>query len=108
MADEIGIAGGIDQVDFRILVAEMHQGGSQRVVIVALHGIGIAQRIATLQRTHRGNRATAMQQGFRQQGLAAVTVADQGHRSNLFYRVARHGHLHFQDSRSIGRAPGAS
>ncbi|MNN36737.1 hypothetical protein D3C81_1506420 [compost metagenome] len=84
MADEVGVAGGIDQVDFRICMAEVHQRGGQRVMVVALHRIGVAQRVAALQRTHHRNRATAVEQGFRQQGLAAVAMPDQGDRTNLF------------------------
>ncbi|MCY1292398.1 hypothetical protein D9M70_416230 [compost metagenome] len=94
LADEVGVAGGVDQVDLGAGMTAMCQRRAQGVSVVALQRVEVADRVATLQGAQAGDRAAAVQQGLDQAGLAAVALADQGHRADVCHRIVGHDHLH--------------
>ncbi|MCY1281514.1 hypothetical protein D9M70_303240 [compost metagenome] len=93
LADEVRVAGGIDQVQLGAGMAAVGQRRGEGMTVFALQGIEVAHRVAALQAAGYGNSAAALQQRLGQAGLAAVAMADQGDRSNGFHRVVRHEYL---------------
>ncbi len=77
-AQQVEVAGRVDQVDVPALTIEVTDGAIERVPQFLFMGIGVADGGAARQFAHAGGGARAVQQRFRQQGLARAGLAEQG------------------------------
>ncbi|CAG9274992.1 hypothetical protein PUN4_940040 [Paraburkholderia unamae] len=86
-AGEVGVAGGVEQVDAGVEVVEVGDGGIEGVVVFAFEGIEIAEGGAAVHAAWRVNRAALVQERFGKRGLAAAGMADQSDRADGLWAV---------------------
>ena len=77
LTEEVGVAGGVEQVDAGVAVLQVHHAGAQRMLHAALDRVEVADRAATLDAAHRADHAGLLQQRLGQAGLAGGGRADQ-------------------------------
>ena len=87
---EVGIAGGIDDVQQRAAPTGADQGRFDRVAELLFLGIEIANGVALFDRAAAGNRTTGGQQRFDQGGFSAGAVAHQGQAADGVGAVQAH------------------
>ena len=79
---EVGVAGGVEQVDDAALVGELHHRGGDRdaALLLQRHPVrgGVAGGLAALDRAGHLDRAAEQQQLLGQRGLAGVGVGNDG------------------------------
>ena len=97
ISDEIGVAGGVDEVDLVPHPLEGCQCQAQRHVASVLLRIEIGDRVALLDGSQALDRAGAVQQGFSQRCLACAGMPNQGDVADLF----RGKHVHYPASRVV-------
>ena len=78
VADEVGVAGAVEQVDLVAVVLERREGQRQRDAALDLLGIEVGRRGAVLHPALTVDGAGAVEQRLRQGGLAGSAVPDQG------------------------------
>ena len=89
-ADEVGESRGVDQVDVLAVGVEAGDADVQRVLVLLLHGIEIADGRASLHAAGLGYDSGGGEQGLYQGGLAGVGVADQGDVTDVLGVIVRH------------------
>ena len=89
VAEEVGAAGGVEQVDARAGVLQVQHRGVQRMLHAAFQRVEVADGAAALDAAGGVDRAAACQQGFGQRGLARRRGAHQGQRAYSRGQVAR-------------------
>ena len=77
LAEEVRVAGRVDDVDVHALVVEAADGGVERVLQALLLRIEIRHRGAALQAAARAYGAGLQQQRLQQRGLARAGLTDQ-------------------------------
>ena len=82
LAEEVGGAGRVDEVDPRGAVREVEHAGVERMLHSPLDRIEVADRGAALQRPGGADRARGREQGLGQAGLAGSRRSDQRERAN--------------------------
>ena len=87
---EVGVAGGVDQVDEVALPPHRGDGQRQRLAAAVLLGLVVADRRAVLHPTEAGDRPGLEQHGLGQRGLAGAAVPDEGHVADPFGRELFH------------------
>ena len=90
LADEIGKARRVDQVDARPLRLEVEQRRAQRVLVLLLQRVEVADRRAALDAAARRHRAGLDQQRFGQRRFARRTVADERDGADVLRGELRH------------------
>ena len=90
LAGEVGVAGGIDDMDLRAGPVHADQRRLQRMAEVFFNRIEIADGVAFLDRTAGRDGAGRGQQALRQRGFPGGAVADQGNGTNLGTGVLAH------------------
>ena len=90
LADKVGKAGRVDDVDARVLGLEVKHRGPQRVLPAPFERLEVADRRAALDAADRLDRSGLVQQRFDQRGLARCAVADQRQRANVGGGEFRH------------------
>ncbi len=78
LSHEVGVAGGVEQVDAHVLMIEVGDGKLDGMLVGLFQGIVIAHGGATLHGTGCEYGAGGGKQGFDQAGLAGTAVADHG------------------------------
>jgi hypothetical protein len=86
VADEVGVARRVDQVDLVALPLERRDRQRQRQAALLLLGLVVADSGPVLDATEPVDGAGPMQQRLGERGLASTTVADQGHVPDLLRR----------------------
>jgi len=76
---EVGVAGGVEEVDFHPVDGDRRQGQGHRQLPRGLLRLEVADRGAAVDRSLPGDGAGGGHQGLGQRGLAGSVVADQGH-----------------------------
>ena len=93
---EVGVAGGVEQVDDLAFVRELHHRGGHgdAALLFQCHpvGGGVAGGLAALHRTGHLDRASEQQQLFGQRGLAGVRVGNDGEGAATRRFVGDFGH----------------
>ena len=84
LAQEIGGARGVDEVNPRVAVHEMEHAGVERMLHAPLERIEVARSRAALQAARRADRSRGGEQRFGQAGLAGGGRADQRKRPDRF------------------------
>ena len=90
VADEVGVAGRVDQVDLVARPLERGHGQRDRDAALLLLGLGVGGRRAVLDPPDPVDGAGSGQQRLGQGGLPAAAVAHEGHVADLVGRVALH------------------
>jgi len=90
LAEEIRIAGRVDQVDVAIAVREINERARQRMLEFFFERVEVADRRAFIDAAGRGYRARLVQQSFGQCGFACRAVSDQSNRAYCLRCVLRH------------------
>ena len=111
LAEEVGAAGRVDQVDARAAMREVHHRCVERVLHAALERVVVADGAAALDAATRADGARLVQQGLGQRGLAGGRGAHKRQRSHGFHfgreavRSAWHGWtpLHVRKARPAAR-----
>ena len=78
LAEEVGVAGGVDDVDLDVADRERGQGERDRHVALDLLGLEVAHRRAVVDPALSGDRTGGEEQGLGQRRLARAVVSDQG------------------------------
>ena len=91
LAEEVGVAGRVDQMHARAAVVEVGQRGVQRVQVRFLQRVEVAHGAAALDRACRGDCPRLVQQCLGQHGLSAARMPDERERANLLRRNVTHG-----------------
>ena len=89
-ADEVGIAGGIEQVDELVLVFEMQDGGVDREVVLVFFVVVVGDAGAVVHVAHAVDRVGHVEQGIGQRGLAARTMPDKGNGADVAFVILEH------------------
>lgn len=101
---EVGVAGGVEQVDDLVLVRELHHRGGHRdaALFFQRHPVrgGVAGSLASLHRAGHLDRAAEQQQLFGQRGLAGVWMGNNGEGAAARGFVGDFGH---EGARPVGR-----
>jgi hypothetical protein len=90
LADEVGISGGVDEVDVGAAVVEADQGGAQGVLVFLFEGVGVGDGVAFFHRAGGLDAAGLMEQCLHQGGLAGAGMSDQGDVADFFSGVFGH------------------
>ena len=77
LADEVGVAGGVDQVDLHPAVRQRRQRQPYRTLLLDLGLVAVADRGAVGDRPGPGQNARCHQQGLDERGLAAAGRPDE-------------------------------
>ena len=93
LADEVGIARRIDQMNPRTRAFQMHQRRAQRMLISLFERIEVADGAPTLDTACGLNRPGLCKQRLRERCLARCTVTHQRYGTNILRRELRHGDL---------------
>ena len=93
LADEIGKARGVEQVDMSAAVVQIDQGRVQRVLVRLFLRVEIADRVAFFHDAGRGQLAGAMQNGLHQGGFSSRAMPDQGDIADGFGGITHQGLL---------------
>ena len=88
--EEIGIAGGVDQVDVLAAGGEAGDGGVQRVLQLLFHGVEVADRGALGHIAGHIDDAGGREQRLHQGGLSGAGMTDQGDVADVLGIVVRH------------------
>ncbi len=78
LADEVGVAGRVEQIDLVVFVLERKQGSGQRQLAADLLVLEVGDRVAFFDLTHPVDGAGMEQERLAQRGLSAAAVRDQG------------------------------
>ena len=106
LAEEVGVAGGIDQVHADTVVQQVHHRGIERMLHSSLHRVEVADRRATLETAGRADHAGFAQQRLGKAGLSGSRLADEGQRADR-RDVERGGRRGQVTLLSAGRTPAA-
>ena len=100
LAEEVGVARGVDDVELHVAHHARGQGQRERHVALDLLGLEVAHRGAVVDPALAGDGAGGEEQGLGQRGLARPVVSDQGDVADAGRWVARHpAHLPSLDVR---------
>ena len=103
LAEEVGVAGGVDDVDLDVAEHARGHGERQRHVALDLFGLEVAHGGAVVDLALPGDGAGGEEQRLGQSGLARAVVSDQGDVADAGRWVTRHP-AHLPPSRSFRRA----
>ena len=87
VADEVGVARGVDEVDLVAFPLERGQRQRQAQVPLLLLGLEVTDRGAVLDATRSGDRSRSEQEGLGERGLARSGVPDKRHVADLGRRI---------------------
>ena len=87
VADEVGVARGVDEVDLVALPLERGQRQRQAQVPLLLLGLEVTHRGAVLDATRSGDRSRSEQERLSERGLARSGVPDKRHIADLGRRI---------------------
>ena len=90
LAEEVGVARGVDDVELHVAHGARGQGQGDRQVALDLLGLEVAHGRAVLDLPLALGGAVGEEEGLGQRGLARAVVPDQGHVADPGRRVARH------------------
>ena len=90
LADEIGIARRVDQIEMLAGVVEMHQGGFDRILVVLFLIVEIAHAGAIVDARRPGDGAGKIQNSVDQRGLSRRAVTAQNHIADIRNVIFRH------------------
>ena len=91
LAEEVGRARRVDEVDARLAVRQVQHGRVERVLHSPLERVEVADRRAALERSRRDDRARGDEQRLGEAGLAGSGRADERERADRFDTGARAG-----------------
>ena len=90
LADEVEVAGNIDEIDLGILPFDRGDGGADGELALDFLGVVIRNGAAILNAAHAVNRTRGPQQRFGQRGLALAAVADNRNIANILGLIIFH------------------
>ncbi len=90
VADEVGVAGGVDEVDLVVIPLERSHRQRHRHAALVLFGVVVEQRRAVIDASLPVDCAGAIEQRFGEGRLARPVVADEDDVANLLRRVDLH------------------
>ncbi len=107
LSEEIGVSGGVDEVDLHVADREGGHRERHRKVPLYFFGLEVRDGVAVLDPALPGDRARLSQEGIGQSRLARSVVADEGHVADPRRWVARHGLAPPWVDRRLPGPPGA-
>ncbi len=103
VADEVGVAGGVDEVDLVTLPLERGVGQRQRHAPLRFLGVVVEHGVAVLDSAQAADGSGPVEQRLGQRRLSRPAVADEGDIADLLGRVDLHGGvLHTLSSNPAG------
>ena len=90
-ADEVGKAGGVEQIDVLAVGVEAGDADVQGVFVLLLQGVEVTNGRPAGHAARRGDHARGGEQGLHQGGLAGTGVTYQGDVADVLGIVVRHG-----------------
>jgi hypothetical protein len=92
-ADEIGQSRGVDEMDARVLVLQVHDRSVERVLELLLDRVEVADGGALFHGSDAGDRPGPGEEGLGERGLAGAAVTGQGDGPDRFRGKLGHGRI---------------
>ena len=99
IADEIGIAGGVEHVDARALPVDRGDGGRDRELALDLFGVVVERGLGAVVAAQAGGLAGKVEHGLRERGLAHPALAYEHHVPHIASLGCTHGTPPFPSAR---------